>query len=192
TEMTDVDSAGVNTLLLGFCQEQNVGSVLTTQVINWARSSCRECDLARRLVYHAVRKQVPPKHLEPKLVMLRDTEVAESSSLDLEQLALAIRDTSYRVLVGDGQIHLVGHQLHLHHTDPMALMEILQERLAGPGERASLSARHAFYLGYEMCKASTAITLGKTYQQDEPLEWGMLTQPENRYRFAPGWEGPKA
>ncbi len=49
TELTDVDSAGVNTLLVGFCQELGVRSVLTTAVINWARSSVVEVDLARRL-----------------------------------------------------------------------------------------------------------------------------------------------
>ena len=54
TELTDVDSAGVNVLLLGFCQELGIRSVLTTQVINWARTSVRECDLARRLMHHAV------------------------------------------------------------------------------------------------------------------------------------------
>ncbi|MEX0642369.1 MAG: DUF6513 domain-containing protein, partial [Pirellulales bacterium] len=64
TELTDVDSAGVNAVLLGFCEELGIRSVLTTQVINWARSSVRECDLARRLVYHSVRQRVLPKHLE--------------------------------------------------------------------------------------------------------------------------------
>ena len=53
TELTDVDSAGLNVLLLGFCQEVGIRSVLTTQVINWCRSCVRELDLARRLVYHA-------------------------------------------------------------------------------------------------------------------------------------------
>ena len=50
TELTDVDSAGVNVLLLGFCQELGIRSVLTTEVINWCRSCVRELDLARRLV----------------------------------------------------------------------------------------------------------------------------------------------
>ncbi|MGH7169060.1 MAG: DUF6513 domain-containing protein, partial [Gemmataceae bacterium] len=35
TELTDADSAAVNVLLLGFCQEVGIKSVLTTQVINW-------------------------------------------------------------------------------------------------------------------------------------------------------------
>ena len=28
--------------------------MLTTEVINWARTSVRECDLARRLVHYAI------------------------------------------------------------------------------------------------------------------------------------------
>ena len=54
TELTDADSAAINVVLLGFCQEVGIRSVLTTQVINWARSSVRECDLARRLVHHSI------------------------------------------------------------------------------------------------------------------------------------------
>src|SRR5207249_11877905 len=48
TELTDADSAAINVLLLGICQELGIRSVLTTQVINWARTAVRECDLARR------------------------------------------------------------------------------------------------------------------------------------------------
>ncbi len=40
TELTDADSAAINVVLLGFCEELRIESVLTTQVINWARSSC--------------------------------------------------------------------------------------------------------------------------------------------------------
>ena len=72
TELTDVDSAGINALLMGFCQELGIESVLTTQVINWARSSVRECDVARRLAFHSVTNHVLPKHVDDRLVLLRD------------------------------------------------------------------------------------------------------------------------
>ncbi|MFM8379859.1 MAG: DUF6513 domain-containing protein, partial [Planctomycetia bacterium] len=68
TELTDVDSAGINTLLLGFCQETGIRSVLTTEVIHWAKSSVKECALARALVHHAVANRTLPKHVEPRLV----------------------------------------------------------------------------------------------------------------------------
>ena len=48
TELTDVDSAGVNMLLVGFCQELGIRSVLTTAVAPWTRSSVAEVDIARR------------------------------------------------------------------------------------------------------------------------------------------------
>ena len=41
-----------------------------------------------------------------------------------------------------------------------------------------LDPSHAFYLGYEMAKAVTALTLGKNYTQDQALRWGFLTVPE--------------
>src|SRR5262249_43404139 len=65
TELTDVDSAGINVVLLAICQELGVRSVLTTEVINWCRSSVREVDLARRLVHYACTRRVLPKHIEP-------------------------------------------------------------------------------------------------------------------------------
>jgi len=193
TELTDVDSAGVNTLLLGFCQELGIRSVLTTQVINWAQTSVRECDLARRLMFHAVNNQVLPKHLEPQLLMLRDPQIELAPLAQIAQLAENLRDNNYRIFVAEDEIHLVSSQLHLHHADPFVLME--QLRTSGPdgGLPKNLDPSHAFYLGYEMCKALTAITLSKTYQQDESLNWGLATRPETRHylKKKPDLNNPK-
>jgi hypothetical protein len=94
TELTDVDSAGVNFLLLGVCQELGIRSVLTTQVINWARSSVRECDLARRLVHYSVARQTPPKRLSDALVMLRDPKLRSFSAEVLDDFAAKVRDNN--------------------------------------------------------------------------------------------------
>ena len=45
-----------------------------------------------------------------------------------------------------------------------------------------IDASHAFYLGYEMAKAATALTLGKDYTQDQALRWGFLTRAEESHR----------
>ena len=181
TELTDVDSAGINVLLIGFCQELAIGSILTTEVINWARTSVRECDLARRLMYHAVRHQVLPKHLEPQLLTLRDETPSEPSPEDLQRLATTIKDNNYRIFTTGGAVHLVSANLHLKDTDPFELMEKLLK--AGPegGSPKNLNASHAFYLGFEMCKAWTAITLNKQYEQDNSLDWGYLTRQEKHH-----------
>jgi len=173
TELTDVDSAGINTLLLGFCQETAIRSVLTTEVIHWARSSVQECDLARRLVHHAVTQKTLPKHVEPGLVTLRGGKPQQHGDEALDRLAAAIRDPNFRVFAERGKIHLVGRGLHLAARDPFALFDLLPER-----GRDDVDPSHAFYLGYEMAKAATALTLGKDYRQDQALDWGYLTEPE--------------
>ena len=176
TELTDVDSAGVNVLLLGFCQEQGIRSVLTTQVINWARSSVRECDLARRLVHYAVRHHVPPKHWEPRLVTLRDPKLHEFGAAYLDQLAAQLKDHNYRLFAENGCLHLVSAGLHLEETDPFQLFDRLMA-----SQPKNVDPSHAFYLGYEMAKALTALTLGKDYRQDEALDWGHLTAEEQSH-----------
>src|ERR1700722_11142461 len=87
TELTDVDSAGVNVMLLGFCQELEIRSVLTTQVINWARCCVRELDLARQLVFYAAHNRVLPKNVEPNLVLLRDPRLRVHGETALSELA---------------------------------------------------------------------------------------------------------
>ena len=179
TELTDVDSAGINVLLLAICQELKIRSILTTQVINWARSSVRECDLARRLVHYAVNQSIPPKHLTNQLVLLRDEKLFEFGSEQIKALASQIKDNNYRIISESDEIHLLGSRKHFHNADPFLVFDQLMA--SAP---TNVDASHAFYLGYEMCKAMTAMQLGKQYTQDEALDWGFLTQPEtDRHRL---------
>lgn len=176
TELTDVDTAGVNVLLAGFCQEQGIRSILTTEVINWARSAVKEFDLARRLVAHAVREKVLPKRLEPDLVMLRDPKLYVQGEAALAELAARVTDRNYRVFAERGELHVLNGSVYARGADPFELFDRLLA--ADP----KLDPAHSFYLGYELAKAVTALTLGKAYTQDQPLRWGFLTVPEVAHR----------
>lgn len=176
TELTDVDSAGVNVLLLGFCQELGIRSVLTTEVINWARSAVRECDIARRLVRYAVTERTLPKHVELRLLMLRDAKVHRYSPAELDRLAASIKDHNVRLFAQDGSLHLIVAGVHLEAREPFELFAQLQKL-----NLKNLDPPHAFYLGYELSKAVTALTLGKDYRQDQALDWGFLTRPETSH-----------
>ncbi len=171
TELTDVDSAGVNTILIGFCEELSIHSVLTTAVINWARSSVREIDLARRLVHHAVANHSLPKHVEPRLVVLRDTRVAEFGFDNLAEMQRRIRDPNWRIFAEGGRIVAMNNERLLSDPDPFVLFD----------QMGVTDAAHAFYLGYEMMKAKTALTLSKNYRQDRAMDWGYLTEPEESH-----------
>lgn len=180
TELTDVDSAGVNLLLLGFCEELKIKSVLTTQVINWARSSVKECDVARRLVHYACDNGVPPKNLSGQLVSLRDERLLEYSDIQLQDLASQIKDHNYRIFADNESLHLLGSEMIFSEKDPFKIFD----ELAATNPK-NLDASHSFYLGYELCKAMIAMQLGKNYVQDEALDWGHLTEKEtNRHRLS--------
>ena len=171
TELTDADSCAVNIILLGFCQELGVRSVLTTEVIHWASSSVRECDLARRLVHFACTQGSLPKHREPLLHVLRDARVLTHGREFLCELAERLKDRNFRLFVESDGIHVISNRGHLRGCDPFALFERMD--VDDPA--------HAFYLGYEMAKAVTARTLGKNYVQDEALRWGFLTVEEESH-----------
>ncbi len=174
TEMTEADSAGLNMMLIGFCQELSIRSVLTTQVINWARSSVREIDIARRVMHFAVTNQTPPKRLDERLVMLRDPKLRTMSDEELRELQSKLTDRNIRIFLGESEdqpLHAMNKDVHAKGDDPFALFDELN--ITDPS--------HAFYLGYEMAKAMTALTLGKNYVQDEPLRWGMLTRQEQTH-----------
>jgi len=173
SEMTEVDSAGVNMMLAGICEELGIQSVLTTQVINWARSSVAELDLARRIMRYAVSRNMPPKHLSEKLVMLRDPKLRETDAETIDGLAQRITDRNVRIMVdhATGLIHAMRKGVHAKGADPFEVFD----------ELGIDDASHAFYLGYEMAKAVTALTLAKNYEQDEALQWGMLTREEESH-----------
>jgi len=173
TELTEVDSAGVNFTLAGICQELGVRSVLTTEVINWARSSVREFDLARRQTFHAVNSRALPKHVDSSLVTLRDPSVKVLGEQTLYDLSVQLKDPNYRIFAERGELHVMNRDGYWRGADPFELF-----RTVRADAHKALSESHAFYLGYELHKASTALRLGKNYVQDEALRWGYLGSDE--------------
>jgi hypothetical protein len=95
----------------------------------------------------------------------------------LRELAGHIKDNNFRIFAERGALHLISSGLHLENSDPFVLFDELLAQSSG-----AVEATHAFYLGYEMAKAVTALTLGKNYRQDEALDWGFLTVPEESHR----------
>ncbi len=171
TELTEVDTAGVNVLLAAICEELNIRSILTTEVINWARTAVREFDLARRLVHYALKHRQLPKHVDSSLVMLRDPRMPNQTDEELARLAADLTDPNFRIFVEGGQIHVMNRDGYWKGTGAFELFDEFTQD-------TTLDAAHAFYLGYELAKAVTALTLGKHYTQDQSLRWGVLTVPE--------------
>ncbi|MGH7649282.1 MAG: DUF6513 domain-containing protein [Gemmatimonadaceae bacterium] len=169
TELTAADTTGVNALLIAMCQELGVRTVLTTEVIGWARGSVREIDVARRLMHYAVHNKVAPKHIDDRLVTIKDQRILSYSDAELHELQSHITDPNFRIFTDRDSIVVINRDLFVRGTD---IQEIFSQ--LGVDE-----ATHAFYLGKELAKAKLAITLGKTYRQEGQLNWGYLTPPDD-------------
>lgn len=172
TELTAADSTGVNALLMAIAEETGVGAVLTTEVIPWARGSVRELDVARRLMHYAVSQQTLPKHVDDRLVTVKDPAILAYSEAELRELQRGVTDANFRIFADREAITVFNHTLFVRGTEIQDIFDQL-----GVDE-----ASHAFYLGKELAKARLAMQLGKTYRQEGPLAWGYLTPAEDARR----------
>ncbi len=169
------DSAPMLLLMLGLAEELGYRFVLTTQSVNTARTSVRECDWIRRLTFAARRYGISIRNLDYQLAMLRDPQPADNREF-IDELATRLSDPSPRVFVSGRELRVLGFGQDIRGDDAYDVFE--QLLAAATAAKRSVDARTAFYLGYEMAKAGIAGLLGKNYSQDEALHWGMHTVRE--------------
>jgi len=169
TELTAADSTGVNALLIAVCQELGIRTVLTTEVIPWASGAVREVAIARQLMHHAVRGRTVPKHIDDRLVTVKDPAILAYSEDELRDLQGRITDPNFRIFADRDVITVLNRDRFVRGTDIQEIFSLL----------GVTEATHAFYLGKELAKAKLAITLGKTYRQEGSLSWGYLTPPDD-------------
>jgi dihydropteroate synthase-like protein len=169
TELTAADSTGVNAVLIAVCQELGVRSVLTTEVIPWARGAVREVDVARRLMHYAVTRRAIPKGVDDRLVTVKDPVMLTFTEGELRALQARIADPNFRIFADRQGITVLNSERFVRGIDIQEIFAELQVR----------DATHAFYLGKELARASLAMTLGKTYRQEGALSWGYLTPPDD-------------
>lgn len=169
SELTSADTTGVNAILVGFCQEVGIRYVLTTEVIPWARKAVREVDIARRLMHYAVTQRQLPKHLDDRLITVKDPEVLEFSIEELRALQERITDPNFRIFTDREAIYIFNNERFVRGTN---IQEIFAQLDVD-------EPTHAFYLGKELMKAKIAVELGKTYRQEGTLNWGYLTPADD-------------
>jgi len=173
TEMTAADSTGVNALLIAVCQELGVRTVLTTEVIPWARGAVREVDIARRLMHYAVTHNTAPKGVDDRLVTTKDAVLLAYSEAELRALHAGITDPNFRIFTDDSAITVLNNDRFVRTTAVHNIVDLFTQLDVD-------DAAHAFYLGKELARASLAVALGKTYRQEGALAWGYLTPPDDQ------------
>lgn len=168
TELTDADTTGTTALLIGYCQDLGIRHVLTTEDAAWARGAVREADVARRLMHYALTHGTLPKHVDPRLITVKDPEVVAYGEAQLRELQARITDLNYRIFTDNERIYVFNAERFVTGTRAREVF----------AELDVTEATHAFYLGKELMKAELAVALGKTYNQEASLAWGYLTPPD--------------
>lgn len=168
TELTEADTSGINAVLCGIAAELRARAMLTTQVSNHARRAVREADIARRVMYRARETSSLPKGITDALMTVHAKHPFPDSDEEIDGIARAVRDPSFRVQISPRGLHIYNRDGHHVATDPFELF---------PHLKVDNDGSHAFYLGVELARAQTAWLLGKRYAQDQPLDWGCAAEP---------------
>ncbi|MDZ7736958.1 MAG: DUF6513 domain-containing protein [Gammaproteobacteria bacterium] len=169
TELTEADTTGINAILFGIISELGITNVLATEVSPHACSAVREGDRARRIMYAAREDSSLPKGYSEDLLATHARKPFPYTVAEIEELASAIRDPSYRVQISRDGIHVFNRDGMTFGREPFELFPNLA-LLAD-------DAPHAFYMGVELARAQIAWQLGKRYEQDEELGWGAAVPP---------------
>ena len=166
TELTDADTTGINAILFGIISELNINAVLATSVSAHAVNAIAEADIARRVAFRAKVDDRLPRGYSNGLLGLHDRKPFTYNTTEIAELALQIKDPSFRIMVSEDGVHVYNRDGLLQAIDPFKFY---------PDLKVENDASHAFYLGVELARAQIAYQLKKRYVQDEELNWGVST-----------------
>ncbi|HNU66528.1 MAG TPA: DUF6513 domain-containing protein [Methylotenera sp.] len=164
TELTDADTTGINAILFGIISELNINAVLATSVSPHAINAIAEADIARRVMHAAKQDNRLPRGYSDGLLGLHDRRPFPYHADEIAELAVQIKDPSFRVMVSEAGVHVYNREGMQVAVDPFDFY---------PKLGVENDASHAFYLGVELARAQIAWQLNKRYVQDETLLWGV-------------------
>ena len=164
TELTDCDSNGVNTILMGLVSELSINAVLVVQVSNHCRNSIRETDAARKIMFFSKKNQRLPFRVNNSLLCLSERKPKRKTSGEIRELKDMVKDKNFRIFLSEDKINLFNSISIVRGDDPYDFYEKVN---------IEDDASHAFYLGIELARAQIALQLGKDYDQDNELDWGV-------------------
>ncbi len=164
TELTDSDSAGVNATLMGLVSELSVNAVLVVQVSEHCKNSIKETDVARKIMYFSKQNKRLPFRIDNSLMSMSERKPSRKTVNEIKEIKDLIKDKNFRIYLGQSGINIFNSKIHLVDKDPFNFYDKLD---------IDNDASHAFYLGVELARAQIAFDLGKNYDQDNELEWGV-------------------
>ena len=167
TEITDCDSSGANAIMMGLVSELSVDAVLVVQVSEHCKNSIRETDVARKIMCFSKKNQRLPFRVSDKLMNMSERNLKRKSQKEISEIRSMIKDKNYRIILTEKSINLFNNEVIARGKDPYDFFDKIEVK----GDSS-----HAFYLGVELARAQIALQLGKNYDQDNELDWGIAVK----------------
>ena len=178
TELFDADSIGINALLTYIAEEIGCQLLFTTEASDKTRGSVRELRISTYMAKASKLKKIPPKDLGFDLLVFKEKRIRRES-FEVREVVEAKPSEFVRDPKGDFRIW-VGDRIYCQHESVTVVGENAKE-IIDTVIRLGLISRldHAGYLGRELKKAELALKLGKSYVQDEVLNFGIYSKNKN-------------
>tara|TARA_A100001035_G_scaffold44844_1_gene31736 strand:- start:660 stop:2042 length:1383 start_codon:yes stop_codon:yes gene_type:complete len=164
TELTDCDSSGANAIMMGLVSELSINAVLVVQVSEHCKNSIKETDMARKIMYFSKKNQRLPFRVSDELMSMSVRNPKRKSKKEISEIKSMIKDRNYRILLSKKGINIFNNEVDVTGKDPYDFFDKLN---------VNDDSSHAFYLGVELARAQIALQLGKNYDQDNELDWGV-------------------
>lgn len=167
TELTDCDSSGANAIMMGLVSELSINAVLVVQVSGHCKNSIKETDIARKIMYFSKQNQRLPFRVSDELMIMSERKPKRKSQKEINEIKHLIKDKNYRILLSKKGINVLNNRINVTGKDPYDFF---------PNIQVDGDTSHAFYLGVELARAQIALQLGKNYDQDNELNWGVAVK----------------
>ncbi len=167
TELTDCDSSGANAIMMGLVSELSINAVLVVQVSGHCKNSIKETDIARKIMYFSKQNQRLPFRVSDELMIMSERNPKRKSQKEINEIKHLIKDKNYRILLSKKGINVLNNRINVTGKDPYDFF---------PNIEVDGDTSHAFYLGVELARAQIALQLGKNYDQDNELSWGVAVK----------------
>jgi dihydropteroate synthase-like protein len=174
TELTDCDSIGTNMILMGLVSELSINAVLVVQVSNHCKNSIKETDAARKIMYFSKKNQRLPFRVNNNLMCLAERKPKRKSKKELKEIKSMVKDKNFRIFLSEDGINVFNSEIYTNGSDPYDFFEKMN---------VNDDANHSFYLGVELARAQIAYQLGKDYDQDNELNWGIAVEKKKQNLF---------
>ena len=172
TELMDADSIGINALLTYIAEEIGCQLIFTTEASDKTRGCIKELRVATYMAKASKLKNSPPKDLGFDLLVLKEKRIKRERG-EVKNVIEAKPSDFVRDPKGDFRIW-VKDKIYCQHEN-LTIVGNNAKEIIDTVIRLNLISRfdHASYLGRELKKAEIALKLGKSYVQDEELNFGI-------------------